>query len=452
MTGTIFDLVEGDLPEGKEGFMELAKRAPQPKEKSFLNDIKEYGKTALKGTAEGLIKLGQAVSPLQEYRGIKPQEAQEQFTEKLEEFLPTEDEGFGQRALRRGLQEAPTAMAASGKYALQTLPRALLAGFFGEGAKELGAPEWAQTAAELTAYLGPGGTKKLLETGKNENLIREARKFGLSDEQITPLIQSDFKQKWLSKLSPKRGKTQEALKSTKDVLSNAYQSIQSSPIATQQLGPVDSIDLLKKLSNIASNMPAGVRNTIKQDAKDLLKNPLSGESLINFFSDINHYLGANTKQLSLFKKPIKEALYKISPELGKDFEMINELHSKYYSIASKLKPTITSDIISAAETLGVLGGTFGAVFGHYPMLVSIMGEQLAKKVAQQMLINPRFQQLGKKMAVALNQNKYNLAKKINDQVRDELSKISPEAADKIEDFSKEDFEEMLKGHSHRSEE
>ena len=67
MRETIFDLIEEDVPEGKEGYFEIAKRAPQPKEKSFLNDIKDYAKTIVKGTVEGLGRLGTLMGPTQDF-------------------------------------------------------------------------------------------------------------------------------------------------------------------------------------------------------------------------------------------------------------------------------------------------------------------------------------------------------------------------------------------------
>jgi hypothetical protein len=448
MKETIFDLVDDDIPEGKEGYFEIARRAPEPKDNSFLNSVADYAKTALKGTVEGVSHLGKIMGPLtqhprQDLKGLQqqvafPEDEFEQQTENLNKLLPTEDD-FGQRALRRGLNQAPTALAFPGS-TIATLPRAMAAGFLGEGAKDLGAPEWAQTAAELTAYIGPDITKKLLEKGSNKELIEFAKKKGMTDEQITPLIQSEFKQKWLSRLSPKRGSTQKALKDTKQGLDEAYGSLQNGTHATSEISEKANGDLINQLFEQLNHMPREVRGKIESDLMDLLNNKITGKSLMNFFKDVNSHLSGNTKQLSLLKKPIKEALSTISPELGKDFDMVNQLYTKYFPIASKLKPNLTSDIISAAEVLGIGGAIH---FGQYSTMVTILGEQVAKKVAQQMLINPRFQQLSQKMTIALNQNKFSLANKITDDLRKEIRKISPEAADKIENISEEDWEQLF---------
>lgn len=440
MNETIFDLIQEDIPSGKNGYIELAKNAPQPKEKSFLNDVSDYAKTILKGSIEGVTRLGRMMGPLDV--GKPTSKILEEQTEYLDKILPT-DEGYIQRGLRRGLSELPSMTAIGFGSAIQAVPRTILAGFIGEGAKDLGAPEWAQSALELTAYIGPDVTKKLLEKGSQKELITKAKEFGMSDEAITPLIQSDFKQKWLSKLSPKRGATQKSLKTSKESIGEIYETIQKSEHAAQEITEKANGKLINSLYQILNDIPRGVRGKIEKDLKDLISNKITGKSLINFYKDINSTLSSSTKELYRLKNPIKEALSTLSPELSKDFEFANELYSKYSTIASKLKPTITSDIVSAAEALGLTGSV---LFGNYPTLIGILGEKLGKKLAQQMLINPHFQQLSKKMVVAINQNKFGLAKKVVEDLKREVEKISPQLSNQIKDLSEVDFVNLLTSH------
>lgn len=449
MTGTIFDLVEEDLPEGQEGYLALAKNAPAPKNDSFFNTIADYGKTFAKGAAEGLTRFGRMMGPIQDIYGKKTPEILEEQTEQLDVLLPTE-EGFGQSVLRRGLREAPSILGFPGS-SLETIPRIAGASVLGETAKELGAPEWLQTASELTAYIGPDITKKLLASGSNKELIEFGRKMGMSDEALAPLLQSETKQKWLSRLIPRRGATEAALKKSKGELSDVYQSIQKSEEALQKIPDQTSENLLEKINDILFDMPANVRGKIKEDLKDLMSKPMTGDTLINFWADINHNLGPSTKQLSLLKDPIQKALSELSPSLSKDFSLINNLHSKYYKIAGRLKPTITSDLISAAETIGFTGsGLLALTTGHYPTFVTLLGEKFAKKIAQQMIINPRLQQLSKKMGVALNQNKYSLAKKITNRFVDEIRNIDSDSADQMKAITDAELEEFF-NHSEKSE-
>lgn len=439
-TGTIFDIVQTDLPKGQQGYFELAENAPQPKDNSFFNTVKDYSKTILKGSIEGLGAFGRMMGPLQEQKSTAQQ--LEEQSETLNRLFPT-DEGFGQSAIRRGLKQAPSILAMPGS-SLSTVPRIAAASVLGEGAKKAGAPEWLQATAEITAFLGPDITKKLLQSGKHEEIVAAARKFGLTDEQITPLLQSDSKQKWLSKIATKTGSAQESLQSTKSGLSNAYKTLQESPAATAPLSKQSSDILLNSLSKTAAKMPAGVRNKIKEDMMDLVSKPITGESLMNLYADINHYLGDNAKQLSLFKTPIKDAIKAASPELAKDFELVNEMYGKYSKIASKLKPSLTDQVVRAVEAVGVLGGLAkGVLFGDYSILLGTLTEKTARQVAKQMLLNPRYQQLSRKMVVAMNQNKYPLAVKVIKDLKEELSKISPEASSKVHSLTKEEFENLF---------
>lgn len=446
-TGTILDLVQPEL-SGKEGYMELAKRAPEPKDNSFLNSVADYAKTALKGTVEGISRLGTMMSHTFETpqfengklfpgRGSKEQQLEEQ-TNALNELLPT-DEGYGQSALRRGLRQAPSMMAFPGS-PVQAGVRSVGAGFAGETVKELGGGEGLQAAAELTAFIGPDITKKLLSSGKDKEIIEAGRKFGMTDEQITPLIQSEFKQKWLSKLSPKRGSTAKALSSTKEALGESYNLVQNSPSANNELSQKSQKIFFDKMSKILKDMPSDVRNKLTEDAKDLVSKPITGESLINFYKDINHYLSDNTKQLSLLKKPISEAISSISSKLGKDFQDINKLYTKYYPIASRLKPTLASDLITAAETLGLLGGI---TMGYTPSIYAILSEKAAKKLSQQMLINPRLQQLSDKMVKAMNDNKYGIVKKLTEAFSNQLRKEVPEASEILDEITEEELQKFF---------
>lgn len=440
MRESIFDLIDEPVSEGKEGYFELAKKAPQPKDNSFFNSVKDYTKTIVKGTVEGISRFGRMMGGTIEDPNIL-----EKQTESLDQLLPT-DEGYTQRAIRHGLREAPT-MASFPGSATSNLSRSMLAGFMGEGAKDLGLPEWAQSAAEITAYIGPDITKKLLEKGSNKEIIEFAKKKGMTDEQITPLIQSEFKQKWLSKLSPKRGMTQSKLKDTKSKLDEVYGNLHKSESAGLEISEKANGELINDLFKKTNEIPFKVRKEIEKDLSDLLENKITGSSIINFWSDINHNLASNTKQLSLLKEPLKKALNSISPELAKEFEMTNQLYTKYYPIASKLKPNLTSDIISAGEALGLGFGLVGAVtMGHTSTLYGLLGEKAGKELARQLLLNPRLQQLSEKMVKALNENKYGVAKKLTEAFSNTLRAFSPEVSEELDKVSEEDFKKFLEKH------
>jgi len=406
--------------------------------KTFLKKQEEYGKTALKGTAEGITQLGRMVSPLQDLN------VEQKQTEALDKLLPTENEEFGQKALRRGLKQAPSAIATGGGSAYIQGAKALGAGILGESAKELDLPEWAQTAAELTAYIGPDVTKKLLASGKDKKLIEFAKKMGMTDEEITPLIQSANKQKWLSKLAHKKGKTEEVLSNTKKALGDIGDFIKESPQAAKEVSEKANGKLINGIYNKLNEMPSELRGKVEKDLSQLLENKITGRSLMKFWKDLNSHFKHDRAQLSVLKGPIKDAMKSISPELSQDFEMLNNLYSKYYPIASKLKPGIADNIVAAAEIIGGLASVVRAAMGDFSGILAFATEQGARHLAKEMLINPRFQQIGSKLVIAFNQNKFNLARKLLSEFKKEVSKIDPKSASKIEELTEEEFKELLK--------
>lgn len=445
MSETIFDLTEDDLPDSKEGFLEFASRAPKVEDHSFFDTLADYGKTVLKGTGEGLLKLGLALGdsrfPFQP--PVHPYTAQtmnESATELFDELLPTQED-YGQKSIRRGLRELPSVAVTSFGGPLETAVRTGLAGFAGQGAEELGLPEWAQIAAELTAYLGPDVTKKLLSQGKNKELIDAARSLGMSDEAITPLLQSETKQKWLSKLAPRRGFTQEALRKSKSGLSQASENLEKKASQFGALSENSSIQLFNQIDDKLSKMPSSVRNKILKDYADFKgSGDYTAEELINFYRDVNHSLGPKSKQLALLKEPLKNALKEISPELAKDFDLINTLYSKYYPISRRLQPNLFTDILSASEAIGTLAAL---TTGYYPPLLKVAGERTARKLAQHMLLNPRFQQISNKMINAVRDNNLVMAMKTKDLLMREVSKISPEIASKLSEVSEDELRELF---------
>lgn len=386
-----------------------------PVEEPQDNLIKGYLKSAGKGVLEGLHKFGRIMGPLMSNKSES--QIQKELTEALDIAIPQSEESYGQRALRRGLGEAPTMLAFPGSK-LSTLPRAIAAGFLGEGAKDLGLPEWAQTAAEVTAYIGPELTKKILEKGSNKEIISSAKKFGLNDQQIAPLIQSEFKQRWLSKLSPKGGRTQRILGETKKSLGEASEALSSRPEAAIELTQPQQQRFLKELGEKGFKIASETRKRVNQDFVDLLRKPITSESMIELYRKLNKTLGTKSKEISMFKTPIKNMISEISPDLGKDFENLNNLFSRYYKIAGRLKPDLVSGLVNAAESMGLFGSF---LTGNYLAMKALLAEKGARITAREILLNPRLQQLGEKMLLSINQNKYGIATKIGNQIINQIN-------------------------------
>jgi hypothetical protein len=438
-------------------FYEQAEAAPLPENIPWYQSIPS---AAAKGLLNGVVSLGRMFGPLQDddfYRrkiGLPTQN--KDFREQLDEFLPS-NPGFIENSLDRGLGILPlvlanpfgavaaegAAVAEAGAIGSQALKsgilgdvlskggpfiRSLLAGASGETAKELGFGPVGQGLAEIPALGLPGFSSRVNPTAAQSQTVNNARALGLTEQQLTPLIQNTNSRtvKLLSKIANKKGRSESALKDSYDALGKIYNRLETSPDALKPFSTDQWFKIGSDIEEAVAKMPAGVRNLIKEDLSDLLKGEMNGQKLINFYKDINYYVGNGERQLGLLKDPVTRGLSQAgSPQLAQDFINTTNLAQKYYSISSKLKPSVADDLINASEGVRFL---YGAFTGNYPLLVETAGEAIARQAATELLVNPRFQNLSRQMVEALNNNKLPAAAKIYDSMVNYAREVDPEVA------------------------
>jgi len=171
--------------------------------------------------------------------------------------------GVVQEAARRGTRSLPGLMGGAG-----TLANLLRMEAFGLGAKEavkgLGGGETAQLVADIAgAMVDPRAA--LRRTGRTTEALEFGRRMGLTERQLTPLVQAETKQKLLAPLAKKIGKTQNQLASTKSALEGVYTELRELPAAQNTLGMAARNNLTQQLEAKLKNMPAKVRETISSD-------------------------------------------------------------------------------------------------------------------------------------------------------------------------------------------
>lgn len=454
MTSTIFDLlnlsngsqeeelqeeiVEKKVPKEKKSrkdeeaaFIEFALSQPEPEAQP--SKIRSVLGAAPKGfLREGGKEVRKTLTFLPKLLGLDEEQqkapvSDEEAEEKLQKLFPTQ-EGFLESSLERAGEIAPYSLIGGGGF-LANLLRTLGAGFAGQGAKELGGGPIAQTAAEIGAFGLPGLGKKINPTKAQKEIVDEARALGLSDKEIAPLIQGENKQKFLSKLAERRGRGKEALKQTKSSLNNVYTTLQKSENAAKVLSEPNSKKLVKTIQDRLSELPSATQDLIAKDFSQLLEKPITGDTLINFYKDINSSFSKGGESLGILKEPIKDALADISPQLANNFQITNNLFNRYYKIADRLKPNRLSDLLTAGEAGTLLHGMFT---GNYPLLVGTAGLGAARSLATELLVNPRFVNLSNKMVSALNQNSVPAAKRILQQIIKETKEVSPEVARELQ--------------------
>lgn len=316
-----------------------------------------------------------------------------------------------------------------------------LSGAAGQGIREAGGPEWAASGTEIAGSLAPSlVSKKLIPSSKGaKDVVESGRKIGLSEAQITPLIQSEKKVSTLSKVARKGTKTKELFGQIKEKLGDSYNSIKSRPESRVNLPNAEQINLRKEFGDIRNELsktlaPSPDReaalNFIEKSLDTLRNTQVTPEFLVNFWQDINKSVKWNSiqggkKALTQLKKPLSQALEKVSPELAKDFEMTNELYSKYSQISKKLKPDLVDSIVNKAELLAAPAAGLSLVLGNPWALVGLGTESALRLLGREMLINPYFQNVAKKIVTNFNQSSLKGVTDSVKQVQDYMKRKHP---------------------------
>lgn len=317
-----------------------------------------------------------------------------------------------------------------------------LSGLAGQTLRETGASEMAATGVEIGGALLPSVvSKKLLPTGTTQKqLVDAGRRIGLSEAQITPLIQGEKKTAAFSKLGKKGSKTKKLFSSIKEQLGDSYNNLKNSNAAKVKIPTSQQMNLSREFGNIRRDLSKTLApSPDRQAALDfidkafdgLLQNNITPEYLINFWQDINKSVKWNSinggkKALAQLKKPVLEALEKTNPALAKDFEMTNQLYSKYAQISKKLKPDIVDSFLNKGEMIAAIPSGMSLVMGNPWPLTGLATESAVRLLGREMLINPYFQNISNKLVKNFNSGSVKSITETVKQVRDFMDRKHPQ--------------------------
>ena len=316
-----------------------------------------------------------------------------------------------------------------------------LSGLAGQGIREAGGPEALASGVEIGLPFTPSLiSKALVPTVKSsKDIIQAGRKLGLTEAQITPLVQGEKKVATLAKLAEKGERTKNIFSSIKEKLGDVYGSLKNNPEAKKSLSNASQIDLRKKFGNIRNELSKTLApSPDKKAALDFIENSLetlrnqniTPEYLINFWQDINKSVKWNSiqggkKALAQLKEPISDILKKTSPGIANDFELTNKLYSKYAQISKKLKPDFIDSLLSKGEMYAVGPAGVALAYGNPWILTSLAGEKSLRLLGREMLINPYFQSLAQKLVVNFNQGSAKGVTEIVKQAKEYMERKHP---------------------------
>ncbi len=454
-----------------------SKFAATPEELEFANaaisePIKEdipwyqsYFNAAKQGSIQGIVGLGETIGSLinedpfgesgnqfgqvlgvdttpkefqemKKEKAFKPQteEERQNLNEGLEERFPA-NEGFVEGTIKRGTRLAPTSLLGGGGI-VGNAARTGAAALAGETAKKLGKGETGQTIAEIAAFASPDLAKILVgKTARQQQMIDLGRRMGLTEEQMAPAIaEENFFRKWLTRVASKGKSTQERLKSSKDALGTIYDQLKTDPTSQQKILKKDIPDVMAKYSKEYFDLPPSLREELDKAFRDLSNSKGTAEDFITFFQHVN-YETSDPKRVGKLQEVTRQTLEKISPEIGEDFRLVNELYANVSNLGAKLAPP-NVDLVQFTKGLGALYGLFT---GNYAMMKTAIGALGGQRLAAEFLLNPRLQNLGAKTIKAINNNQIPIAKKLFDEFREQVKDISPEFYNETADINFDDF-------------
>jgi hypothetical protein len=317
-----------------------------------------------------------------------------------------------------------------------------LSGVAGQSIREAGGPEWAATGTEIAGSIIPTIVQgKLAPTGKGaKDVVEAGRKIGLTEKQLTPLVQGEGKAAILSKVARKGEKTKKLFASIKEKLGDSYTNIKAQVANSGNVNAANQKILVDKFTAIKNDLNKTLKaspdkeaaiNFINGAIKKVQKSGASPEELINFWQDINKSVKWNSiqggkKALTRLKEPISEVLENVVPSAAKDFEMTNMLYSKYSQISKKLKPDLVDAFVNKGEILAGAPAALSLIYGNVMPLASLGGEIATRLLSREMLINPYFQNIATKLVQNFNQGSVKAVTETMKQVKEYMERKHPQ--------------------------
>jgi len=353
-----------------------------------------------------------------------------QLDQELENKLPIK-EGLPERIVERTTRIAPNALLGPGGIVGKGI-RTLAAAGLGQATEEAGFGPGAQTIAEILAFAAPNLNRRLVgSTPREQELINFGRARGMTEQQLVPAVkEQNWWRRSLARIANKGERTQEALEDSREALGQIYDSLRNSPGATQPLPRNNVRQVFTDYAQELHNLPESVRRQIRPSLRDLVNSPGLGEDFIQFYQHVNHEVN-NHRIIGRFQEVTRRALEHISPELGEEFRLVNELASNRYRTARMLRPPAQPNVLPIVKGAAAI---WGVLSGDYRMLKGVLKFVGAQQVATAMLMNPRYQSLGVKTVHALNNNNIILAQKSFQELREALKEEAPDFYKETKDF------------------
>jgi len=394
------------LPEGFElesksssypplppGFEIIPPKEPTSRKRSLIN-------APLKGLIKGSKELN-PISPENIANLIVPSDKK---TKMIEKSFPTLN-----KPLEKGLERAgrlAIQAAGGGEGIVAKGVRTGLGALGGQIAEELGAPEGLQSLAELSAFMSPKLSSKLSPSKAQEKSVEFLRRKGLSDKEITPLLQSEKKLRKLGKFASKKESTAETLKGAGEKIGQGFEDLKIRAKDSKAYLPREKMQsFLDEFDKTLNSIRPRFKRLLGDDVKDFENSRMGFNDIVDFWQDINSTVKGQEggrAVLNKLKAPLQKGLQDISPELATEFNQLNEFYAKKAKVGKLLSPRQLDDFLDAGKTFGLMASI---ATGNIGFIKKILGTIVGRNVANSLLTNPRLQNLSNQMLKSINSNK-----------------------------------------------
>lgn len=364
------------------------------------------------------------------------------FNESLEKEYESRDKSFEVSPYEKGVETAGSFLGgaiATPMSSFGTGGRALNTGLAAVGvgaAAGLGGGPGEQTAAAiglpaLVKMLTLIKTGKLTPSGSEaKQLYEQGKKLGLTDKELTPILQPRFKKDIVGKIAQPTRRAERAIAASEGALGSLYEKLKDKstnlPRATYQqehklMTDLDAIVIDLKKSKMKGPDKESAINKIEEMMQDINSNGIGADEIIATWQDVNDAVNWKSikngkKVLERIKKPMAEVFGQISPNDYKEFQNLNKMYGKLQDTASKVKPSQISSLMNLGEGSAVLKSLYDfAVNGNSKSLMTFMTYKGARLLATEALTNPRLNNLMQKTIIsATSGSKAAAAKAIRD--------------------------------------
>jgi hypothetical protein len=318
----------------------------------------------------------------------------------------------------------------------------------GQAVEEATGSEFAGDMTELATGLGldlgaKSFAKRIVPKKSQEALASVAKKYGLSEAQLSPLLQDKKIERW-AKFAHKGDDTQRFAAAIESQLGSGYDVLREEAKSLKPLTKEAAEGMTGSFQKLINEMNDVIKPTPETERavrylSDVLsiikKGPIKPSQLIGQWKELNSFVDwskVNNGQriLGTLKGPMLEALRTSGAEVASDFEALNTLYSASKRLTKGLRPSDVDKFLSygqvGALTLGM--ATLDPTI-IYKVLKGSAIKAVSRRAIKNYMLSPRYQNLSGKILKAVKDGNLPRAaaitKKLTTRIQNDFSEDKP---------------------------